>query len=59
MTMVAEGVKNCKSICHYAKSLGVEMPLTNELYKVIYENSSIRDSIKRLFERKEKYEHWD
>jgi glycerol-3-phosphate dehydrogenase (NAD(P)+) len=59
MTMVAEGVKNCKSIYHYSKSLEVEMPLTSELYKVIYENSSIKDSIKRLFERKEKYEHWD
>ena len=59
MTMIAEGVKNCKSIYNYAQSLGVEMPLTNELYKLIYENSSIKDSVKRLFERKEKHEHWD
>lgn len=59
MTMVAEGVKNCKSVYHFAKSIGVEMPLTFELYNIIYENSSLRDSIGRLLGRKEKYEHWD
>lgn len=59
MSMVAEGVKNCKSISHFAKSLGVEMPLTEELYRILYEKSDIKDSIKRLLGRKEKYEHWE
>ena len=59
MSMVAEGVKNCKSILHFAQSLGVEMPLTEELYRVIYEKADIRDSLKRLLCRKEKYEHWE
>lgn len=59
MSMVAEGVKNCESIIHFAKQLGVEMPLTEELYKIIYENDNIQDSLKRLFGRKEKYEHWE
>ena len=59
MTMVAEGVKNCKSIFHYAEHLGVEMPLTEELYRILYENEDIKDSIKRLLGRKEKYEHWE
>ncbi len=59
MTMIAEGVKNCKSVYHFAVSVGVEMPLTIELYKIIYENSSLKDSVGRLLGRKEKYEHWD
>ncbi|HPO49538.1 MAG TPA: NAD(P)H-dependent glycerol-3-phosphate dehydrogenase [Spirochaetota bacterium] len=59
MTMVAEGVRNCKSIYHYAAKLEVEMPLTEELYKIIYEKANMKDSIKRLLGRKEKYEHWE
>jgi len=59
MTMVAEGVKNCKSIYHFAKSLNVEMPLTEELYKIIYEKSQVKESLKRLLGRKEKHEHWE
>ena len=59
MNMVAEGVKNCKSICHYSAKLGVEMPLTEELYRILYENADIKDSLKRLLCRKEKYEHWE
>jgi glycerol-3-phosphate dehydrogenase (NAD(P)+) len=59
MSMVAEGVKNCKSIYFYSQSLGVEMPLTSELYKIIYEKSSFKESIKNLLGRKEKHEHWE
>jgi len=59
MSMVAEGVKNCKSVFHYAQNLDVEMPLTEELYRLIYEKESVSESIKRLLGRKEKYEHWE
>ena len=59
MQMVAEGVKNCESIYHFAKELQVEMPLTNELYKILYQDGKIYDSIKNLFGRKERYEHWE
>lgn len=59
MQMVAEGVKNCESIYHFAKKLQVEMPLTNELYKILYQDGNIHDSIKNLFGRKERYEHWE
>ncbi len=59
MSMVAEGVKNCRSILHYSQSLEVEMPLTQELYRILYEESNFNESIKRLLGRKEKYEHWE
>jgi len=59
MTMVAEGVKNTLSLYHFSKHLGVEMPLTEELYKIIYEKQNLKESLKSLLGRKEKYEHWE
>jgi len=59
MKMVAEGVNNTESIYHYSLKMEVEMPLTAELYRIIYEKSNIKDSIKRLLGRKEKHEHWE
>lgn len=59
MSMVAEGVKNCKSILHYSQDQDVEMPLTEELYRIIYEGSPLKESVKRLLGRKEKHEHWE
>ena len=59
MAMVAEGVKNCKSILNFAQSLGVEMPLTESLYDILYNKGSIQENLIKLFSRKEKYEHWE
>lgn len=59
MTMVAEGVKNCKSIRNYALKLNVEMPLTFALYDILYQNGDLHKYIEMLLERKEKYEHWE
>jgi glycerol-3-phosphate dehydrogenase (NAD(P)+) len=59
MAMVAEGVKNCKSVYNLSLKLAVEMPLTAELYEIIYNKCDIKESIKRLLGRKEKYEHWE
>jgi len=35
------------------------MPLTEELYRIIYEKADLKESLKRLLGRKEKYEHWE
>jgi len=59
MSMVAEGVKNCKSVHNYSLKLNVEMPLTSALYYILYENGDLKESIKMLLERKERYEHWE
>lgn len=59
MSMVAEGVKNCKSIYNYAEKLGVEMPLTESLYNILYKNTGLKESIEKILERKERYEHWE
>ena len=59
MKMVAEGVNNCKSIYNFSNKINVEMPLTEALFKIIYEDASLKDTIKSLLGRKEKYEHWE
>lgn len=45
MKMVAEGVKNTKSIRALAGRLGVEMPITEQMYAVLYEGKSPRQVV--------------
>ncbi len=51
MTMVAEGVNTTKSAYFLAQSKGVELPIINEMYHVLFENKSPRDSMKDLLAR--------
>lgn len=51
MTMVAEGVNTAKSAYHLAKRKGIDMPIVNEVYRVLYENKTPRESIKDLMSR--------
>lgn len=48
---VAEGVKTSRSAKELADRHGIEMPITNEMYRVLYENESSRDAIHRLMSR--------
>ncbi|MBF0111941.1 MAG: NAD(P)-dependent glycerol-3-phosphate dehydrogenase [Desulfamplus sp.] len=49
---VAEGVRNTKSVYNLAKKLGIELPIINEVYKALYENSSPSEAIERLMTRR-------
>ncbi|SMC37566.1 glycerol 3-phosphate dehydrogenase (NAD(P)+) [Desulfocicer vacuolatum DSM 3385] len=48
---VAEGVRNTKSIYHLAKKLDIELPIINEVYRALYENSNPEKAITRLMTR--------
>jgi glycerol-3-phosphate dehydrogenase (NAD(P)+) len=48
---VAEGVKTSRAAAELAEKLGIEMPITREMYRVLYENESPRDAIQRLMTR--------
>lgn len=48
---VAEGVKTARSARDLADKLGIEMPITREMYRVLYENEKPRDAIQRLMTR--------
>ena len=56
MQMVAEGVKTAKSVYNLSRKLGIEMPISHEVYHVLYENVSPKDAVHRLMTRDLKQE---
>ncbi|HVS30142.1 MAG TPA: NAD(P)H-dependent glycerol-3-phosphate dehydrogenase [Thermoanaerobaculia bacterium] len=48
---VAEGVKTAKAARDLATRHGIEMPITTEMYRVLYEDASPREAIQRLMTR--------
>ena len=56
MDMVAEGVKTVKSVYELNKKYKVNMPITTEVYKVLYKNKSPLKAVNDLMLRKKKME---
>ena len=46
--MIAEGIPTTKAVYEYSSKHKIEMPLTYQAYKVIFENKNIRAAIKDL-----------
>lgn len=51
MTMVAEGVKTAKSAYELSRREGVEMPITEGVYKILYEGADPQDKLEELMAR--------
>ncbi len=51
MTMVAEGVYTTRSVYDKAKFMGIPMPITEEVYRVLYENKDPRQAVQDLMLR--------
>lgn len=49
--MVVEGLDTVKSAYDLSKKHNVEMPITEKIYKVLYENESPREAVKELMTR--------
>jgi len=56
MTMVAEGVKTTKSCWQLAAQVGVEMPILEQVYQILYEDKSCQAAVQELFQRSLKEE---
>ncbi|HYB98355.1 MAG TPA: NAD(P)H-dependent glycerol-3-phosphate dehydrogenase [Candidatus Limnocylindrales bacterium] len=56
MRMVAEGVRNTRSVKNLADRQGVEMPIVECAYKVLYENMPPTQALEELFRRRLKPE---
>lgn len=54
--MVVEGIKTTKSVFELAKKHKVEMPITEEIYGVIYNGEDVKDSVNNLMIRDKKHE---
>ncbi len=58
MVMVAEGVNTTKAAVTLAKKYGVEMPITQKVYEMLFENKPAMLALKELMERELKTEVW-
>jgi len=56
MSQVAEGVKTTKSAHDLAARLGVEMPITNSMYQMLYRDLPAAEAILQLLGRAPKHE---
>ncbi len=56
MRMVAEGVKTAKSVYNLSRKLGVEMPISHEVYHILYDDISPKEAAHRLMTRDLKHE---
>jgi len=52
----AEGVATSKELYNLAKSLGVDMPITEQVYRVIHESQSPQEAVEALLSRDSKPE---
>jgi len=58
MTMVAEGVDTAKSVHQLAMKHSIEMPITLEIYKILFEGKNVRLAARDLMSRESKPEWW-
>lgn len=49
--MVVEGIPTTKSVYELAKAKNIELPITNEIYKVLFENKDCSESVNDLMMR--------
>lgn len=56
MKMIAEGVKTTKAAYQLSKKLGVEMPIVENIYAILYENMPARKAVTTLMTRELKEE---
>ena len=54
--MVVEGVKTCKAAYELAQSLNVEMPITEQLYRILYEGKEAAAAVNELMLRDKTHE---
>ena len=56
MSMVAEGVRNTRSVRELARSAGVDMPITEQMFLLLYEGKSPLQAVSDLMTRQLKAE---
>lgn len=58
MVMVAEGVKTTRAAMELSKRTGVELPITEQVYEVLFHDKDPMEAIRDLMMRKAKREMW-
>jgi glycerol-3-phosphate dehydrogenase (NAD(P)+) len=58
MVMVAEGVRTTRSAMGLSRQFGVEMPIAQQVYQILFEDKPVRKAIRDLMVRSPKPEIW-
>lgn len=58
MKMVAEGVKTCEALYELGRKKGVDMPITTQVYKILYEDKDPKSAVEELMVRDLKPEYY-
>jgi glycerol-3-phosphate dehydrogenase (NAD(P)+) len=58
MEMVAEGVRTTQSVHGLAERHGIEMPITEAVYSILFDDKAPSEMVKRLMTRSAKSENW-
>ncbi len=58
MEMVAEGVRTTQSLHDLAEKYAVEMPITEAVYAILFEDRQPREMVEQLMTRSAKHENW-
>ena len=56
MGMVVEGVKTTKATMELAQELQISMPITEEMYKVLFEDFPVQQAVSELMSRNKESE---
>ena len=56
--MIAEGISTTESACFLGRKHGVEMPITEQVYKILFENVHPLVALNELMSRQSKREWW-
>ena len=56
MKQVAEGIRTTKSVYHLGLKSGVELPISCEIYRILYEGKNPRDALRDLMQRTLRHE---
>ena len=56
MGMVIEGINTCKAAYELAQQKGIDMPITQAIYNVLYKQADIKEEIANLMQREGKTE---
>ncbi|WP_099158370.1 NAD(P)H-dependent glycerol-3-phosphate dehydrogenase [Virgibacillus ndiopensis] len=56
MGMVVEGVRTAKAAYQFASQQGIEMPITNGIYKILFEEAKPKDVVDQLMNRTKREE---
>jgi glycerol-3-phosphate dehydrogenase (NAD(P)+) len=51
MDQIAEGVDTCKAVHELAQKTGIDMPISEAMYEILYGGKPVRQAIRDLMDR--------